>query len=60
MLTSCGCSGLLLGGTLVSQLPITVLEKEGKPPKPVEGNLAYKRLSAKNGILKLQLVAVGM
>lgn len=28
--------GLLLGGTLVSQLLVTILEKEGKPPNPKE------------------------
>lgn len=28
--------GLLLGGTLVSQQLVTVLEKEGNPPKPKE------------------------
>lgn len=38
----------------------TVLEKEGKPPKSMEGNLAYVRLSVKNCILKFKLVAVGM
>lgn len=39
--------GLLLGGTLVSQQLVTVLEKEGNPPKLRKYGL-YKTFSEKN------------